>query len=206
MPPTPVPPSRHHKPLIFPPIGRIGLTASSGPSEYTTRCSSRTSTLHTYSLAASSFFVRVYVYPSFEILGLDDPRCPTSPSLCSHNISDSEGEEVEWYSKKGHGTRNGAITLPRSYIQIAAYLHIGGTDGGELDSGGQDGEGNPMGGLVCTNAFKASNGDNRCGEPSTSTLFEHQPMLGLGLDAIFVPALYERTDRLAFSAKKSETY
>ncbi|KAJ6500684.1 hypothetical protein C8R45DRAFT_1071233 [Mycena sanguinolenta] len=54
------------------------------------------------------------------------------------------------------------------------------------------------------------------GEPSTntvSTLFELQPMLSLGPDAIFMPALrakaaalYERTYRLAFSAKKSETY
>ncbi|KAF7359165.1 adenylate kinase [Mycena sanguinolenta] len=54
------------------------------------------------------------------------------------------------------------------------------------------------------------------GEPSTntvSTLFEHQPMLNLGPDAIFMPALrakaaalYERTYRLASSAKKSETY
>ncbi|KAF8191549.1 hypothetical protein K438DRAFT_1830705 [Mycena galopus ATCC 62051] len=54
------------------------------------------------------------------------------------------------------------------------------------------------------------------GEPSTSTvstLFEHQPMLILDADAMFMPALrpkaaalYERTYRLAFSAKKSDAY
>ncbi|KAJ7253377.1 hypothetical protein B0H12DRAFT_1116935 [Mycena haematopus] len=54
------------------------------------------------------------------------------------------------------------------------------------------------------------------GEPSTNTvgtLFEHQPMLTLDTDAVFIPALrpkaaalYERTYRLAFSTKKSDTY
>ncbi|KAF7326785.1 hypothetical protein MSAN_02498000 [Mycena sanguinolenta] len=88
-------------------------------------------------------------------------------------IADSEGIEVAWCSKKGHGTRiipEGTITSLQmvktpSYIQIAGtlnqnFINIGGTDGGELDSGGQDGEGNPMGGLVYTNAFSASNGNN----------------------------------------------
>ncbi|KAF8171069.1 hypothetical protein K438DRAFT_1982343 [Mycena galopus ATCC 62051] len=102
-----------------------------------------------------------------------DDFCLWAPPAANTTISDSEGEEVAWCSKKGHGTRimpEGTITSFQmiktpSYIQIAGtmnqnYLNVGGTDGGELDSGGQDGEGNPMGGLVYTNAFPASNGDN----------------------------------------------
>ncbi|KAF7375802.1 hypothetical protein MSAN_00469900 [Mycena sanguinolenta] len=107
-----------------------------------------------------------------------DGECATSVSghlqpPTRRKIADSEGIEVAWCSKKGHGTRiipEGTITSLQmvktpSYIQIAGtlnqnFINIGGTDGGELDSGGQDGEGNPMGGLVYTNAFSASNGNN----------------------------------------------
>ncbi|KAF7292161.1 hypothetical protein MIND_01243200 [Mycena indigotica] len=102
-----------------------------------------------------------------------DDFCLWAPAVAGQTIAESEGEEVAWCSKKGHGTRlipNGAITSvqfvqTKSYIQIAgtfnqAMLGIGGTDGGELDSGGQDGEGNPMGGLVYTNSFPAANGNN----------------------------------------------
>ncbi|KAF7378491.1 hypothetical protein MSAN_00276500 [Mycena sanguinolenta] len=102
-----------------------------------------------------------------------DDFCLWAPPNPNTSIADSEGEEVAWCSKKGHGTRiipDGAITSLQmiktpSYIQISgtlnqAYLNIGGIDGGELDPVGQDGEGNPMGGLVYTNAFNSSNGDN----------------------------------------------
>jgi len=102
-----------------------------------------------------------------------DDFCLWAPNPPNATIADSEGDEVAWCSKKGHGTRiipEGAITglqfiQTPSYIQIAgtlnqAMLNIGGTDGGELDSGGQDGEGNPMGGLVYTNAFPSNNGNN----------------------------------------------
>ncbi|KAJ7577811.1 hypothetical protein C8J56DRAFT_1007087 [Mycena floridula] len=52
-----------------------------------------------------------------------------------------------------------------SYIQVAgtinqALLNIAGATGGELDSGGQDGEGNPMGGLVYSNSFASNNRNN----------------------------------------------
>jgi len=102
-----------------------------------------------------------------------DDFCLWAPPNPNTTIAESEGEEVAWCTKKGHGTRlipAGAITSVQwiqtpSYIQIAgtlnqAMMNIGGTDGGELDSGGQDGEGNPMGGLVYTNSFPASNGNN----------------------------------------------
>ncbi|KAJ7188860.1 hypothetical protein C8R46DRAFT_1055989 [Mycena filopes] len=102
-----------------------------------------------------------------------DDFCLWAPNPVNATIADAEGEVVAWCSKKGHGTRiipAGAITSIQlvqtpSYIQIAGslnqgFLNIGGTDGGELDSGGQDGEGNPMGGLVYTNAFPSAGGNN----------------------------------------------
>ncbi|KAF7369476.1 hypothetical protein MVEN_00277300 [Mycena venus] len=115
--------------------------------------------------------------------------CPTDYYFClwaprspGSTIGDTEGDEVAWCIKNGHGTRMipaGAITGVQlvqtpSYIQIAgtinqAMLNIQDDDaGGELDSGGQDGEGNPMGGLVYTNVFPASNGNNdTISRPST---------------------------------------
>ncbi|KAJ7032732.1 hypothetical protein C8F04DRAFT_1184693 [Mycena alexandri] len=102
-----------------------------------------------------------------------DDFCLWAPNPVNATIADAEGDVVAWCSKKGHGTRimpDGAITSIQliqtpSYIQISGtlnqgYLNIGGTDGGELDSGGQDGEGNPMGGLVYTNAFPSAGGNN----------------------------------------------
>ncbi|KAF7308085.1 hypothetical protein MKEN_01170900 [Mycena kentingensis (nom. inval.)] len=102
-----------------------------------------------------------------------DDLCLWAPPKPNTTIAESEGEEVAWCSKKGHGTRlipAGALLSVQyiqtpSYIQIAgavnqAMLNIGGTDGGELDSGGQDGEGNPMGGLVYSNAFPSAGGNN----------------------------------------------
>ena len=71
------------------------------------------------------------------------------------NIADTEGEEVAWCTKKGHGTRivpqgtilgaqvlknndywmiTGLVDQTRLNIQAGDY-------GGELDSGGQDGVG-----------------------------------------------------------------
>ncbi|KAF7325052.1 hypothetical protein MKEN_00547800 [Mycena kentingensis (nom. inval.)] len=102
-----------------------------------------------------------------------DDFCMWAPDKPNSLIADTEGEVVAWCTKKGHGTRlipAGAITSVQyiktpSYIQIAgtfnqAMVNIGGTDGGELDSGGQDGEGNPMGGLVYSNAFPSAGGNN----------------------------------------------
>ncbi|KAJ7049843.1 hypothetical protein C8F01DRAFT_1378115 [Mycena amicta] len=102
-----------------------------------------------------------------------DDFCLWAPAKPNSTIADTEGDEVAWCTKKGHGTRlipAGAITSIQyiqtpSYIQIAgtlnqAMINIGGLDGGELDSGGQDGEGNPMGGLVYTNAFPSAGGNN----------------------------------------------
>ncbi|KAJ7465110.1 hypothetical protein FB451DRAFT_1262659 [Mycena latifolia] len=102
-----------------------------------------------------------------------DDFCLWAPAPPNSTIADTEGDVVAWCSKKGHGTRifpDGAITglqLIRtpSYIQVAGtikqeLLNIVGEFGGELDSGGQDGEGNPMGGLVYSNSFPSNNGNN----------------------------------------------
>ncbi|KAJ6583998.1 hypothetical protein DFH09DRAFT_1308703 [Mycena vulgaris] len=102
-----------------------------------------------------------------------DDFCLWAPAPPNSQIADTEGDVVAWCSKKGHGTRifpNGAITglqfvQTKSYIQIAgtinqALVNIAGEFGGELDSGGQDGEGNPMGGLVYSNSFPSNNGNN----------------------------------------------
>ncbi|KAH8817885.1 hypothetical protein DL96DRAFT_1623629 [Flagelloscypha sp. PMI_526] len=103
-----------------------------------------------------------------------DDFCLWAPQKPGSTIGDTEGEEVAWCTKKGHGTRlipAGAITglqfvQTPSYIQIAgtinqAMLNIQDGDfGGELDSGGQDGEGNPMGGLVYVNSFPSNTGGN----------------------------------------------
>ncbi|KAE9398361.1 hypothetical protein BT96DRAFT_36519 [Gymnopus androsaceus JB14] len=103
-----------------------------------------------------------------------DDFCLFAPPAANTSIGDSEGVEVAWCTKKGHGTRlipDGAlqgVQLVQSpgYVQIAGFidqtlLNIQDGDyGGELDSGGQDGRGNPIGGLVYTNAFPSNNGDN----------------------------------------------
>ncbi|KAJ7676537.1 hypothetical protein DFH06DRAFT_1033961 [Mycena polygramma] len=102
-----------------------------------------------------------------------DDFCLWAPGPPNSTIADTEGDVVAWCTKKGHGTRiipDGAITglqfvKTPSYIQIAgtidqAKLNIAGEFGGELDSGGQDGEGNPMGGLVYTNNFPSAGGNN----------------------------------------------
>ncbi|KAJ6592515.1 hypothetical protein B0H19DRAFT_1364994 [Mycena capillaripes] len=106
-----------------------------------------------------------------------DDFCLWAPNPPNSTIGDAEGDVVAWCSKKGHGTRiipDGAITgiqfiKTPSYIQIAGtikqeLLNIAGPYGGELDSGGQDGEGNPMGGLVYTNNFPFIGANSFCGK------------------------------------------
>ncbi|KAJ7876551.1 hypothetical protein B0H13DRAFT_1448387, partial [Mycena leptocephala] len=103
-----------------------------------------------------------------------DDFCLWAPPNPDSTIGDTEGEEVAWCTKPGHGTRIipiSAITgiqlvQTPSYIQIAgtinqAMLNVAnGLPGGQMDSSGADGEGNPMGGLVYTNAFPSSGGNN----------------------------------------------
>ncbi|KAF5344897.1 hypothetical protein D9758_011539 [Tetrapyrgos nigripes] len=117
---------------------------------------------------------------------LDDFCLFAPPELST--IGDTEGEEVAWCTKPGKGTRlipEGTlqgVQLVQSpgYIQIAgtidqSKLNIQTTPeldfGGELDSGGQDGRGNPIGGLVYSNAFPSNGGKNDSFEQSRHWTF-----------------------------------
>jgi len=114
-----------------------------------------------------------------------DDFCLFAPPTANTTIGDSEGVEVAWCTKKGHGTRlipEGAlqgVQLIQSpgYIQIAGFINQEllniqiGDYGGELDSGGQDGRGNPIGGLMYSNAFASNNGDNSTYQQSNHWTF-----------------------------------
>jgi len=101
-----------------------------------------------------------------------DDFCLWAPATANALIADTEAAEVAWCSKKGHGTRvipGGALkgvqflTTP-DYIQITGFIDQtqinmqAADEGGELDPHGADEQGNPIGGLVFTNAW--SNGNN----------------------------------------------
>jgi len=103
-----------------------------------------------------------------------DDFCLYAPPEKNTTIGDSEGVEVAWCTKKGHGTRlipEGAlqgvqVVQSPGYIQIVGFIDqtkfniADGDYGGELDSGGQDGRGNPIGGLIFSNAFPSNTGGN----------------------------------------------
>ncbi|KAG1841166.1 hypothetical protein C8R48DRAFT_751227 [Suillus tomentosus] len=98
--------------------------------------------------------------------------CQTS--FPNSTIGDTKGQEVAWCTKPGHGTRlvpAGAlqgvqlIKTP-NYIQFAGFIdqtqvNIAVNDyGGELDPHGADLRGNPLGGLMYSNAFPSNDGNN----------------------------------------------
>ncbi|CDO71123.1 hypothetical protein BN946_scf184844.g127 [Trametes cinnabarina] len=91
---------------------------------------------------------------------------PPQPGANS-TIGDTERIEVAWCTKDGHGTRlipDGTITGAH-FVQTPDYVQVtgvgdltkinipAGDEGGELDPHGADGNGNPIGGLVFSNAF-----------------------------------------------------
>jgi len=101
--------------------------------------------------------------------GIDD-FCFWAPQTPDSTIADTEGEEVAWCTKAGHGSRivpAGAIKSAQ-LLKTSEYWMITGTIdqtllniqsgdfGGELDSGGQDLLGNPIGGLFYSTAFNTS--------------------------------------------------
>ncbi|KAL5526326.1 hypothetical protein ACEPAF_8049 [Sanghuangporus sanghuang] len=103
-----------------------------------------------------------------------DDFCLWAPPEADSLIADTEGEEVAWCTKPGKGTRiipPGALKGVQymrtpDYVQVVGFVDQtliniqSGDYGGELDPHGADLRGNPMGGLVYSNAFNASNGDN----------------------------------------------
>ncbi|KAE8225966.1 hypothetical protein CF319_g1395 [Tilletia indica] len=82
-------------------------------------------------------------------------------------VGDTERDEVAWCTKPGYGTRlipDGTLNSVH-FVKTPTYVQVTGTgdftkmnilpgdEGGELDPHGADGNGNPIGGLVFTNAF-----------------------------------------------------
>ncbi|CCA70590.1 hypothetical protein PIIN_04527 [Serendipita indica DSM 11827] len=107
------------------------------------------------------------------IINSIDDFCLWAPQDPNSVIGNVEGECVAWCTKPGHGTRlipAGALTAVQfmktpDYVQVTglinqALINIApNDDGGELDPHGADQRGNPLGGLVFSNAFPASNGN-----------------------------------------------
>ncbi|KAG8808188.1 hypothetical protein FRC17_004061 [Serendipita sp. 399] len=101
------------------------------------------------------------------IINSIDDFCLWGPPEPNSLIGDTEGEAVAWCTKPGHGTRlipDGALTSVQfmrtpDYIQVTgrinqAYINIAADDsGGEMDPHGADQRGNPLGGLLFTNAW-----------------------------------------------------
>ncbi|KAG9005477.1 hypothetical protein FRB90_010380 [Tulasnella sp. 427] len=100
------------------------------------------------------------------INSLDD-FCLWGPPTPNQSVGDIEGQMVAWCTKPGHGTRvipQGTITGAQfmrtpDYIQITGVISQANIDmdpadgGGEMDPHGADQRGNPLGGLVFTNAW-----------------------------------------------------
>jgi len=103
-----------------------------------------------------------------------DDFCLWAPPTPNQTIGDTEGEEVAWCTKAGHGARlipAGALQGVQylktpDYIQIVGFIdqsqiNMAPDDfGGELDPHGADLRGNPLGGLMYSNAFPSNNGNN----------------------------------------------
>ncbi|CAE6488205.1 unnamed protein product [Rhizoctonia solani] len=103
-----------------------------------------------------------------------DDFCLWGPPEPNSLIGDTEGEAVAWCTKPGRGTRlipAGALTGVQfmrtpSYVQVTGrirqeLINIEKNDsGGEMDPHGADRRGNPLGGLLFSNAFPSNNGNN----------------------------------------------
>jgi len=99
--------------------------------------------------------------------------CFWAPPVPNSTIGGTEEEEVAWCTLPTHGGRlipPGTITgaqfiKTESYLEITALLNqenvnlLGDDAGGELDSGGQDNRGNPIGGLVYSTNLPSSSGN-----------------------------------------------
>ncbi|KDR69389.1 hypothetical protein GALMADRAFT_145439 [Galerina marginata CBS 339.88] len=96
-----------------------------------------------------------------------DDFCLWAPAEPGHNVGDIEGSMIAWCTKPGHGTRlipDGALTGVQfmktpDYVQVVGFIdqtliNMKKEDyGGEMDPHGADLRGNPMGGILFSNAF-----------------------------------------------------
>ncbi|KAK9895459.1 hypothetical protein P389DRAFT_93429 [Cystobasidium minutum MCA 4210] len=98
--------------------------------------------------------------------------CLWAPPEPDSVVGDTEGEMVAWCTRPGRGTRlipEGALkgvqfTRAPSYVQVVGFIDqtqiniVAGDSGGEMDPHGADRRGNPLGGLMYSQAFGRSNG------------------------------------------------
>jgi hypothetical protein len=96
--------------------------------------------------------------------------CLWAPSEPGKTVGEIEGEMIAWCSRPGHGTRliparalTGLQYLKTpDYIQIVGFIDqtkinmVAGDYGGEMDPHGADLRGNPMGGVLFSNAWTGS--------------------------------------------------
>ncbi|KAF9498148.1 hypothetical protein BDN71DRAFT_1443884 [Pleurotus eryngii] len=99
-----------------------------------------------------------------------DDFCLWAPPKPDSLIADTEGEEVAWCSQPGRGTRRippdalKGVQFMRTpdYVQVVGFIDqtainiAAGDSGGELDPHGADLRGNPLGGLMYSNAWSKS--------------------------------------------------
>jgi hypothetical protein len=103
-----------------------------------------------------------------------DDFCLWAPPTGPETIGDTEGYEVAWCTKAGRGTRiipEGALQGVQfmrtpDYVQVVGFIDqtqinlMANDSGGELDPHGADLRGNPLGGLMYSNAFPSNDGNN----------------------------------------------
>jgi hypothetical protein len=101
-----------------------------------------------------------------------DDWCLWAPPVPNSEVFNLEGEMVAWCTKPGHGTRlipAGAITglqymKTADYVQVTGFLNqemmnmIAGHPGGEMDGGGADLRGNPLGAAIFSSGFATGDG------------------------------------------------
>ncbi|GAA5916279.1 hypothetical protein JCM6882_005067 [Rhodosporidiobolus microsporus] len=108
------------------------------------------------------------------IINSIDDFCLWGPPEYGEEVGNIEGEMVAWCTKEGHGTRvipEGALqgvqfVQTPHYVQVVGFIdqqkiNILPEDyGGEMDPHGADQRGNPLGGLIFSNAFGANSTGN----------------------------------------------
>ncbi|GAA5893786.1 hypothetical protein JCM5296_001133 [Sporobolomyces johnsonii] len=118
------------------------------------------------------------------IINSIDDFCLWAPPSPGEVVGDVEGEMVAWCTKDGHGTRiipEGAIQGVQfmrtpHYVQVVGFIdqtkiNIAADDyGGEMDPHGADQRGNPLGGLIFSNAFSGSASAN--GTTANGTMYQ----------------------------------
>jgi hypothetical protein len=101
-----------------------------------------------------------------------DDFCLWGAPVVNSVVGNTEGESVAWCTKPGRGTRvipPGAITGVQfiqtpGYVQVTGFIDQAQVDiqhddgGGEMDPHGADERGNPLGGLIFSNAFPSNGG------------------------------------------------